>query len=75
MSDETKLPESEATAQRSGGCAPVSCSEHADNPEDYRLPEAPEGLCPWCYWCRGEEHQLEYDERIEEDVCPQCGAW
>lgn len=51
--------------------APDAC----DSAEDGRLPEAPEGLCPWCYWLKGEDHQLEYDEATEEDVCPQCGRY
>ncbi|MBI5768729.1 MAG: hypothetical protein HZA93_13105 [Verrucomicrobia bacterium] len=42
----------------------------AGTPDD--LPDVEDGCCPRCAW-KNEVVQLEYSERLDRDICPQCG--
>jgi len=35
--------------------------------------DCPEGCCPACWGLNKEEVRMEYNQRWDQDVCPECG--
>jgi hypothetical protein len=55
--------------------APETEEEREDREmrESSQFSDIPEGCCPACWTRDREEVRMEYSERCDQDVCPECG--